>query len=212
MSSAIALSKTTRVPRADDFPLDFTLWVAGMGALLLFWKLSDYTDRKSVPLGHAQIVDHTSAQRNGGADMHRLINATIAATIAAALAAAVLASASTASAQAPARPGSQAWTDLAKLPKEERLAILKREAAREGELVIYSAIGLDRASVWLDGFKAANPGIKVEYLRMTTNEAAQKTLTEFRAGRTTMDLFMSSSVWLGLLSPALALYETTTWN
>jgi iron(III) transport system substrate-binding protein len=139
--------------------------------------------------------------------MHRLIKATIAATVAAGLA-----SASTAPAQTPARPGSQGWTDLAKLPKEERLAILKHEAAQEGELFIYSAIGLDRASVWLDAFKAANPKIKVEYLRMTTNEAAQKTLTEFRAGRTNMDLFMSSTEWLGLLSPALAAYETTTWN
>jgi iron(III) transport system substrate-binding protein len=115
-------------------------------------------------------------------------------------------------AQTPPRTGPEVWAYLAKLPKEERLATLKREAAREGELVIYSAIGLDRASVWLDEFKKQNPAVKVEYLRMTTSEAAQKTLTEFRAGRTTMDVFMSSSEWLGLVSPALGPYETTTWN
>ena len=117
-----------------------------------------------------------------------------------------------ATAQTVPQEGPEVWTYLAGLPKEERLKVLKREAKREGELVIYSAIGLDRASTWLDAFKKDNPGIKVEYLRMTTNEAAQKTLTEFRAGRTNMDIFVSSSEWLGLVSPALAAYETTNWT
>jgi ABC-type Fe3+ transport system substrate-binding protein len=115
-------------------------------------------------------------------------------------------------AQTAPRDGAAVWTYLAALPQAERLATLKREAAREGELVIYSAIGLDRASVWLDTFKKENPGIKVEYLRMTTNELAQKTMTEFRAGRTNLDIFMSSSDWLNLVSDALAPYETTTWS
>ena len=115
-------------------------------------------------------------------------------------------------AQAAPKDGPAVWTYLASLPKEERLAVLKREAAREGELVIYSAIGLDRMSVWLDVFKKENPGIKVEYLRMTTNELAQKVLTEFRANRTNADIVMSSSEWLGLLKPALAAYQPTTWN
>src|SRR5215475_3857196 len=76
------------------------------------------------------------------------------------------------------KDGPAVWSHLSALSKEERLAELKREAAAEGELVIYSAIGLDRASVFLDMFKRQHPGIKVEYLRMTTNELAQKVLTE----------------------------------
>ncbi len=114
-------------------------------------------------------------------------------------------------AQTAPREGAAVWTYLAGLPRAERLAVLKREAAREGQVVIYSAIGLDRAKVWLDPFSAENPGVKVEYLRMTTNELAQKTLTETRAGRTNMDVFMSSSDWLDLVREALAPYEPTTW-
>ena len=117
-------------------------------------------------------------------------------------------------AQANAQPkeGAAVWSYLASLPAAQRMEVLKREAVREGNLVIYSAIGLDRAKVWLDPFTKENPGIKVEYLRMTTNELAQKTLTEHRAGRTNMDIFMSSSDWLGLVKDALAPYQPTSWN
>jgi iron(III) transport system substrate-binding protein len=108
--------------------------------------------------------------------------------------------------------GTAAWKYPAKVPAGERLAILKREAAREGTLIIYSAIGLDRASVFLNMFKQENPAIKVEFSRMTTNELAQKVTTEFRANRTNLDVMISSSDWLGLLNAALAPYETTTWN
>ena len=110
------------------------------------------------------------------------------------------------------REGAAVWSYLASLPAAQRLDVLKREAAREGALVLYSAIGLDRAKVWLDPFTKENPGIKVEYLRMTTNELAQKTLTEHRAGRTSMDVFMSSSDWLGLVKDALAPYQPSAWG
>ena len=114
--------------------------------------------------------------------------------------------------QAQPKEGAAVWTYLASLPAAQRMEVLKREAAREGSVVIYSAIGLDRAKIWLDPFTKENPGIKVDYLRMTTNEAAQKALTEYRAGRTNMDVFMSSSDWLGLVKDALAPYQPTTWN
>jgi iron(III) transport system substrate-binding protein len=114
--------------------------------------------------------------------------------------------------QAQPKEGAAVWSYLASLPAAQRLEVLKREAAREGAVVIYSAIGLDRAKVWLDPFTKENPGIKVEYLRMTTNEVAQKMLTEHRAGRTSMDVFMSSSDWLGLVKEALAPYQPTSWD
>jgi len=114
--------------------------------------------------------------------------------------------------QAQPREGAAVWSYLASLPAAQRMEVLKREAAREGAVVIYSAIGQDRAKVWLDPFTKENPGIKVEYLRMTTNELAQKATTEFRAGRTNMDVFMSSSDWLALVKDALAPYQTTSWG
>ena len=115
-------------------------------------------------------------------------------------------------AQAQPKEGAAVWSYLATLPAAQRMEVLKREAAREGAVVIYSAVGLDRAKVWLDPFTKENPGIKVDYLRMTTNEVAQKTLTEYRAGRTNMDVFMSSSDWLGLVKDALAPYQPTSWG
>ena len=110
------------------------------------------------------------------------------------------------------RDAAAVWPYLEAMPGAQRMEVLKREAAREGAVVIYSAIGLDRAKVWLDPFTKENPGVKVEYLRMTTNELAQKALTEHRAGRTNMDVFMSSSDWLGLVKDTLAPYQTTSWN
>jgi iron(III) transport system substrate-binding protein len=145
--------------------------------------------------------------------MHEGLRVTLFRTLlAAALVAAGLALAREAAAQSAPRDVSAVWSYLAALGMDERLATLKREATREGELVIYSAIGFDRASVFLDMFKQQYPGIKVEYLRMTTNELAQKVLTEFHAGRTNADIVMSSSEWLGLLRDALAPYQTTTWG
>jgi iron(III) transport system substrate-binding protein len=134
------------------------------------------------------------------------------ALIGAAVLAMAMAGPPAAAADAAPQDGAAAWEYLAKLPAAERLAVLKREAAREGALVIYSAIGLDRASVFLDMFKQENPAIKVEFSRMTTNELAQKVTTEFRAKRTNLDLMISSSDWLGILNAALAPYQTTTWN
>ena len=78
--------------------------------------------------------------------------------------------------QAQPREGAAVWSYLASLPAAQRMEVLKREAAREGAVVIYSAIGLDRAKVWLDPFTKENPGIKVDYLRMTTNELAIKAI------------------------------------
>lgn len=115
-------------------------------------------------------------------------------------------------AQTAPREGAAVWTYLAGVPKEERLAVLKREATREGELVIYSAMGLDRAKVFLDIFNKEYPGVKIEFLRMTTNELAQKVTTEFRAGRTNADIILTSSDWLNLLSKSLAPYQTTSWD
>jgi iron(III) transport system substrate-binding protein len=125
---------------------------------------------------------------------------------------ALLSVATAGAAEAPPTDGPAAWSYLAAVPRAERLAVLKREAAREGTLVVYSAVGLDRASVFLDMFKKANPEIRIEFTRLTTNELAQKVTAEYRAKRTGFDLIISSSDWLGLISGALGPYETTSWD
>lgn len=101
---------------------------------------------------------------------------------------------------------------LAGLPPEQRLAVLEREAKREGGFTIYGALGIDRAQILNKMFNERYPDVKVNFVRLTEAELADKTLLEGRTGRVNSDLALSTVAWMGLLAPALAPYETTTWN
>jgi iron(III) transport system substrate-binding protein len=107
--------------------------------------------------------------------------------------------------------GDAVWPYLAAMQPSQRLDVMAREAKREAQLSIYSAIGIDRAKPFIDIFKQKYPGIEVSLVRMTTNELATRLQTEARVGRTQADLMISSSDWLELVSSALAPYETTAW-
>lgn len=106
----------------------------------------------------------------------------------------------------------EVWPYLNSLPAAERLEVLEREATREGRLVIYAAMGTDRARVFLDLFEERYPGIAVEFNRMSTSELPQKLMLEVRTGRSSVDLVMTSSEWLGVLSDGLAPYVPTVWD
>jgi len=101
---------------------------------------------------------------------------------------------------------------LASLPPDQRLAVLEREAKREGGFTIYGALGIDRAQILNKLFNDRYPDIKVNFVRLTEAELADKTLLENRTGRVNSDLALSTVAWMGLLAPALAAYETSTWN
>jgi len=104
------------------------------------------------------------------------------------------------------------WSYLNSLAPTERMDVIEREARREGKLVIYAAMGTDRARVFLDMFEKRYPGIDVEFNRMSTSELPQKLMLEYRTGRSTADVAMTSSEWLGVLSEALGPYVPTSWN
>jgi len=101
---------------------------------------------------------------------------------------------------------------LATLPAGERLAVMEREAKREGGFTIYGALGIDRAQILNKIFNERYPDVKVNFVRLTEAELADKVLLENRTGRVNSDLALSTVAWMGLLAPALAPYETTTWS
>lgn len=101
---------------------------------------------------------------------------------------------------------------LATLPPEQRLAVLEREAKREGGFTIYGALGIDRAQILNKLFNERYPDVKVNFVRLTEAELADRVALESRTGRVNSDLALSTVAWMGLLAPALAAYETTTWS
>jgi iron(III) transport system substrate-binding protein len=107
--------------------------------------------------------------------------------------------------------GPAAMQYLASLPRDQRLAVLEREAKREGGFTIYGALGIDRAQILNKLFNDRYPDVKVNFVRLTEAELADKVLLESRTGRVSSDLALSTVAWMGLLAPALAPYETTTW-
>lgn len=113
---------------------------------------------------------------------------------------------------APASGSAGVWAYLNKLPKAERMAVLQREAEREGRIVIYGALGIDRAEVFTKPFMARYPKIKVDFVRLREPELVERTNLEVRAGRPGGDLAISNVPWLDLLKDSLAGYEPTTWD
>ena len=115
-------------------------------------------------------------------------------------------------AQEPPKEADKAWEYLAALPKDRRLAVLEREAKREGGLVVYGALGIDRARLFLGPFEEKYPGVKAEFVRLTEPELADKVLLEHRTGRMNADVALAGSNWHGLLAEALGPYQPTTWD
>src|SRR5512141_595791 len=91
------------------------------------------------------------------------------------VAVAVLLAASTvASAQTPPTEGAAVWPYLAGMPKDQRLAVMEREAKREGGLTIYAAIGIDRGQILSKIFNERYPDVKVNFVRLTEPDLADK--------------------------------------
>lgn len=113
---------------------------------------------------------------------------------------------------APPSRSPDVWPFLNGLGAAERLAVLKREAEREGRLVIYGALGLDRADVFIKPFNQLYPGVKVDFVRLREPELVERTNLEGQARRVGGDLAISNVPWLALLKDSLAGYEPTTWS
>jgi iron(III) transport system substrate-binding protein len=118
----------------------------------------------------------------------------------------------TAVAAEPPRKVMEVWPYLAKLDPEERLAVLEREAAREGGAVLYGATGIDRANFWIGEFNKRYPNISIEFVRLKAPELVEKVLSERRAGRSQSDLIITTITYLDIVKEALAPYKTSHWD
>jgi iron(III) transport system substrate-binding protein len=117
-------------------------------------------------------------------------------------------------AQTPPAPqdAAAAWTYLNALSRADRLVVLEREARREGRAVVYGALGIDRADLFVAPFEKKYPGIKIDFVRLGEPELVDKMLLEARTGRINSDVAISNIPWLDLLNPVLAPYQPTTWD
>ena len=113
--------------------------------------------------------------------------------------------------QAPTE-GAAVWQYLASLPADQRLATMEREAKREGGFTIYGALGIDRAQILNKIFNERYPDVKVNFVRLTESDLADKVMLETRTARVNSDLALSTVAWMGLLAPSLAPYEPTSWS
>lgn len=101
---------------------------------------------------------------------------------------------------------------LNSLAPAERLAVLEREAKREGRVVVYGALGTDLADGVLEPFRTKYPEIKLDFVRLRESELVERTALEARAQRTSGDIAISNVPWLELLKANLANYIPTTWD
>lgn len=115
-------------------------------------------------------------------------------------------------AEAPPSGSTEVWAYLNGLQAPERLKVLEQQAAKEGRLTLYGALGIDRADVLIKFFNARYPGIKVDFVRLREPELVERVNTEARARRVGGDLAISSVDWLELIKGALGGYEPTTWK
>src|SRR5579859_1086613 len=108
--------------------------------------------------------------------------------------------------------GDAVWKYLASLKKQDRIDALKHEAAREGTAVMYGALGIDRAQIFIDLFHKSYPDVSIQFVRLTSNELGQRVIAEQRSGRVNSDLILSSPDWLEVIKGTLDSYEPTTWD
>jgi iron(III) transport system substrate-binding protein len=98
------------------------------------------------------------------------------------------------------------------LGKAERLAVLEREARREGKVVVYGALGIDRANVFIAAFNERYPDIAVDFVRLREPELVERVNLEVNAGRPGGDLIISNVPWLNQLQDVIVGYVPTTWD
>ena len=74
------------------------------------------------------------------------------------------------------RDPEKVWTYLNALPASERQAVLEREAAKEGRAVVYGALGIDRANLFIEPFQKKYPNVKIDFVRLSESDLADKLL------------------------------------
>jgi iron(III) transport system substrate-binding protein len=140
-----------------------------------------------------------------------LISRTLRIGAGAVVAAVALMSVTAANADAP-KQGPEVWKYLNGLSKAERLAVLEKEANREGGFTVYGAIGIDKFQIFTKLFNNRYPKIKVDFVRLRGSQVPDKVMIEHRSDRMNASGALSTVDYMALLNEALAPYEPTTWG
>jgi iron(III) transport system substrate-binding protein len=90
----------------------------------------------------------------------------------------------------------------ANLEGADRQATLEEKAAKEGELFVYTAMGLDDFNTFAEGFNELYPDIQVTVFSATGEKAVQRILTEYQAGEHGVDVVFGPTTDVGYLGAA----------
>lgn len=97
-----------------------------------------------------------------------------------------------------------------KMPAGDRQKFMEDEAAKEGKVVWYVATEPGILAAWNERFRARYPKIDAQFVRMTTPEVLQRSISESQAGRPAADLLYTTAPELIVLEKAsiLARYDS----
>ncbi len=115
-----------------------------------------------------------------------------------------------ANAQPVPREGDEVWSYLAKLPKDQRKAVLEREAAREGSFVLYGQVGIDRAAHVIKVFNDRYPNIRLDFVRQTAAEQSDKIMLEHRMNKMGGDVLLTDTSLFFVLKDAIAPFDPSS--
>jgi iron(III) transport system substrate-binding protein len=89
----------------------------------------------------------------------------------------------------------------------DRQEVLEAGAAEEGDLFVYTAMGLDDFNTFSEGFNELYPDINLTVFSGTGEKAVQRTLTEYQAGEHSVDVIFAPTTDIGYLAKADYLQE-----
>ncbi|MGE3150517.1 MAG: hypothetical protein AB7K04_15785, partial [Pseudorhodoplanes sp.] len=88
---------------------------------------------------------------------------------------------------------------LQKLSGAERTNFLKKEAEKEGKIVMYAADAPDLIRAWQAEFKKDFPSIDAQFVRTTSADMLTRAVNESRTGKPVADILHPPAVQLAVL-------------
>lgn len=107
-------------------------------------------------------------------------------------------------------PVESAFTKLNSMSGQQRQKFLEQQAAKEGQVIMYSADDPVLLQVWTDAFNKQYPKVKAQFLRMSVPQVLQKATTEFQTKHPVADILHVDAESLATLKSmnALAAYKS----
>lgn len=94
----------------------------------------------------------------------------------------------------------------------DRQDVLSAGGDKEGELFVYTAMGLDDFNTFTEGFNELYPDIDITVFSGTGEKAVQRALTEYQAGEHSVDVIFAPTTDIGYLAKAGYLQDYSSPN